>query len=569
MPVQNIEIAWILDALADLSELDGDNPYRVRAYRTAARTVGQLDEPLHERVEADADLTRLPGIGKEIAAKIREVVGTGQLGTLDRLSERVPLSLRDLLALPGVGAKQVRTLHAELAIATLDELRDALEDGRVESLRGFGAKRVRQLRDAVERELSRERRWRLDVAEQLSRPLTDDLRTDHAIEGVYLTGSLRRRCETVGDVDLVVVSPQPDRAVELIAAHDDIAEPIERDGLGVNARFRSGLGLEAHIVPPELTGIAMLHGTGSSGHLTALRERARSQGLELRDEGLVRTGDLAAAESEADIYEALGLGWVPPELRESWGEVEAAARGDLPDLITVDEIRGDLQTHTTFSDGEHTLAEMTEAARSRGYAYIAITDHSQRMRVANGLSPERLRDQLAQIDDLNEDFDDITILKSCEVDVLEDGTLDLPDDVLEELDLVVVSVHSKFDLSRDAQTERIVRALEHPAVTVLAHPTGRVVNRRDPYDVDVERVVAAAIDSDVWLEINASPQRLDLKDEHIRLAKGMGARFVVSTDAHRTSELANMRYGVDQARRAWLTSEDVINTRSIEAWPIR
>ncbi len=559
MPVQNIEIAWVLDALADLSELDGDNPYRVRAYRTAARTVGQLDEPLHARVEAEADLTTLPGIGAEIAAKIREIVRTGQLDTLERLAERVPLSLRDLLALPGVGAKQVRTLHAELAIATLEELRDALEDGRVESLRGFGAKRVRQLRAAVDREMSREPRWRIDVAEQLSQPLMDDLRSHNAVQEVYLTGSLRRRCETIGDVDLVVVSPQLDRAVELIAAHEDIAEPIERDERGVKAQFRSGLPLQARIAPPERMGIALLDGTGSSGHLEALRQRARSQGLELRDDGLVRNGDLAAAESEAAFYGALDTDWIPPELREGRGEVEAAAGGELPDLITVDEIRGDLQMHTTFSDGEGTLGEMAQAARSRGYDYVAITDHSQRMRVANGLSPERLRDQLAQIDDLNEDFDDITILKSCEVDVLEDGTLDMPDDVLDELDLVVVSVHSKFDLSGDAQTERICRALEQGSVNVLAHPTGRIVNRRDPYDVDIERVIAAAIDSDVWLEINASPQRLDLKDEHIRMAKENGARFVISTDAHRTAELANMRYGVDQARRGGLGANDVVN----------
>lgn len=560
MPIQNIEIAWALDSLADLAEIDGDNPYRVRAYRTAARTVGQLDEPLHAWVEADADLTTLPGIGGEMAAKIREFVRTGRLETLDQLAEHVPLSLRDLLALPGVGAKQVRTLHAELGIRTLDELIEALDNGQVGSLRGFGAKRVRGLREAAERAIRRERRWRIDVAEQLSEPLMADLQSHDAIIEVGAAGSLRRRCETVGDVDIVVVTQHPEVAADAVAAHDDVDRVIERDEWGVKAELRSGLSMEVRLAGPSSSGIAWLDATGSSAHRAALHERARDGGMELREDGLVRDGQVVASEAEGAVYAALGLDWIPPELREGRGEVEAAARGDLPDLITVDAIRGDLQMHTTFSDGAHTLAEMTEAARSRGYAYIAITDHSQRMRVANGLSPERLRDQLAQIDDLNAEYDDIAILKSCEVDVLEDGTLDMPDDVLEELDLVVVSVHSKFDLTRDAQTERICRALAHPAVRILAHPTGRVVNRRLPYDVDIERVIAATIENDVGLEINASPQRLDLKDEHVRLAKGMGARFVISTDAHRTSELANMRYGVDQARRGSLSASDVVNT---------
>lgn len=564
MPVQNIEIAWVLEALADLSEIDGDNPYRVRAYRTAARTASQLNEPLHRWVEAELDLTQLPGVGSEISAKIREIARTGRLGTLERIAERVPRSLRDILALPGVGAKQVRTLHTELWINTLDELIEALDDGRVESLPGFGAKRVRQLREAAEREMTREHRWRIDVAEQLSQPLVEDLLAHEAVQDVHVAGSLRRRCETIGDVDLVIVSLQPDQVVELIVAHEDISDPIERDEPGVKAQFRSGLPLEARIASPDLAGIALLYGTGSSAHREALMERAQAQGVDLRDDGLFRNGDLVAASSETDVYTSLELDWIPPEMRESHGEIETAAYRELPALITADDIQGDLQTHTTFSDGKNSLREMAEAARARGYGYIGITDHSQRMRVANGLSPERLREQMAEIDDLNEDFDDVVILGSCEVDVLEDGTLDMPDDVLAELDLVVASVHSKFDLSRDAQTERICRALEHPSVKIFAHPTGRIVNRRDPYHLDIERVIAAAIEHDVYLEINASPQRLDLKDAHIRLARGMGARFVISTDAHRASELANIRYGVDQARRGWLSAGDVVNTLG---WP--
>jgi len=560
MPIQNIEIAWVLDSLADLAEIDGDNPYRVRAYRTAARTVGRLDEPLHAWVEADADLTTLPGIGTEIAAKIREFVRTGRLATLDQLAEHVPLSLRDLLALPGVGAKQVHALHAELGIRTLNELIEALDNGQVESLRGFGAKRVRAFREVAQRAIRRDRRWRIDVAEQLSKPLMADLQSHDAIIEVGAAGSLRRRCETVGDVDIVVVTQHPEVAADAVAAHEDVDRVIERDELGVKAELRSGLSVEARLAGPSSRGIARLDATGSSAHREALDERARNGGMELREDGLVRDGRVVASEAEGAVYAELGLGWIPPELREATGEIKAAAREEFPDLVTLEAIRGDLQMHSTFSDGENSLAEMAEAARTRGYGYIAITDHSQRMSVANGLSPEHLREQLAQIHDLNAKFDDITVLKSCEVDVLEDGSLDMPDDVLAELDLGVVSVHSKFDLSRDAQTERICGALAHPAVSILAHPTGRIVNRRDPYDVDIERVIAAAIANDVWLEINASPQRLDLKDEHIRLAMKMGARFVVSTDAHRTSELANMRYGVDQARRGWLSAADVVNT---------
>lgn len=564
MPVQNVEIAWILDDLADLSELDGDNPHRVRAYRTAARTIGQLDEPLHRWVDDVADLTELPGVGSEIAAKIREIVQTGRLGTLERLAERVPRSLPDLLRLPGLGVKQVRTLHAELGITTLDHLVEALDDGRVEALRGFGPKRVRQLREAAERERTREPRWRIDVAEQLSRPLVEDLCSHGVVQDVHVAGSLRRRCETIGDVDLVVVSPQPDEAADLMATHEDIVDPVERDGLGIKAHLRAGLPVETRIVMPDSTGIALLYGTGSGKHREALTERAHAQGFDLRDGGLFGIDDLSVAAAEAEIYAALGLDWIPPELRENQGEIEAAARGELPALVTAGDIQGDLQMHTTFSDGENSLRQMAEAARGRGYVYIAITDHSQRMRVANGLSPDRLREQMAAIDDLNQTLAELVILKGCEVDVLEDGTLDMPDDVLHELDLVVASVHSKFDLSRDAQTERISRALEHPSVTILAHPTGRIVNRRDPYDVDIERVIAAAVENDVWLEINASPQRLDLKDTHIRLAREMGAQFVISTDAHRRSELANMRYGVDQARRGWLSAGDVVNTLD---WP--
>ncbi len=581
--MENLDVARTLEELADLLEIQGANPFRIRAYRNAVRTVEGLTRPLRVMVEAGEDLTGLPGIGKDIAARIEELIETGRMEMLEQLDAEVPRSLVELMRLDGVGPKKAHKLYDELDVRTVDDLEAELQSGRVESLQGFGKKSAEKILRAIAEHRAHVGRFLLDDVEQLVAPVIEHVKAAPGVDRVEVAGSLRRRKETIGDVDLLARCEGDGTAVVDHFVAYPAAERVDAAG-GTKGSIvlRSGLQIDLRVIPPRSFGAAMQYFTGSKEHNVAMRTRAVRGGLRVNEWGVFRIpegadpeslgkedGERLAGQTEEEVYEALGMAWMPPELRENRGEVEASLRGSLPRLVSLDDIRGDLQMHSTWSDGRASLEEMALACRDRGYAYFAITDHSQAMAMVQGLTPERAREQWSEIEEVRERVEGIEILRSAEVDILKDGSLDLPDDVLEELDVVVVSVHSFMDQDRKTMTDRVLRAIRHPLVDILAHPTGRLLNRREPYELDVEAVLATAAERDVAVEVNANPNRLDLSDVHVFRAKELGVRVVISTDAHSPRGLDNMRFGVDQARRGWLEPGGVLNTMEVgelRAW---
>jgi len=580
--MENVEIARTLGLVADLLEIRGANPFRVRAYRNAVRTVEGLTRPLRRMVAEGEDLTRLPGVGEDISGYIRELVDSGRLSVLDEIREEVPESLAELVRLDGVGPKRARKLWKELDVTSVDELALALDEGVVEELDGIGEKTVEKMRRSIAEFRRHTARTALAEADALVEPLLAYMDEAPGLQRIEVAGSYRRRKETVGDVDLLVVSAEPGGVTDHFVSYPRV-ERVEMAGESrATVVLRTGLQVDLRVVPGEAYGAALHYFTGSKEHNVAIRKRGVERGLRINEYGVFRVeedeapreaeeadpeaGERVGGETEADVFEAVGLVWIPPELREDRGEIEAAAGGELPELVTGEEIRGDLQMHSTWSDGKHSIRAMAEACRDRGYAYMAITDHSQRVTVAGGLDAERLEAQWAEIDGVRKEVEGLEIFRSMEVDILRDGSLDLDEEHLTGLDLVLVSVHSYFDLPRGEQTQRIVRALAHPEVDILAHPTGRRINRRDPYEVEIEEVLSAAREHGVAVELNAHPERLDLKDLHVYRARELGVPVVISTDAHAREDLRYMRYGVEQARRGWLEASDILNARSLEGF---
>jgi len=563
LPVHNADVEDIFNQVADLLEIEGANQFRVRAYRNAARTVGGLSRNAADMVEEGEDLTELSGIGEDLASKIEEIVKTGGLEQLEKIKARTPPGLAELLKVSGLGPKRMQTLREELGITSLDELEHAAKEGHIRHIHGFGEKIEAGILEDLERVREDEGRTLLMVAEQVAEPLVDYLREAEGTSQVVVAGSYRRRKETVGDLDVLVTGDDGTRAIEHFAQYEDVAEVVSKGETRSTVTLRSGLQVDVRAVAPESYGAAVLYFTGSKSHNIHLRRMAMDQGLKINEYGIFEGQDRIAGEREEEIYALFDLPLIPPELREDRGEIEAAQNDALPDLITLDDIRGDLQMHTQSSDGHATLEEMARTAQGLDYEYIAITDHSAYVAVTQGLDAEALAQQADEIDRLNEKLEGIVLLKSIEVDILEDGSLDLPNDSLKRLDLTICSVHSKFDLSRQEQTERIIRAMDNPYFTILAHPTGRRIGERAPYDVDMERVMEAALERGCFLEINAHPDRLDLNDVHAKMAKDMGLKLAISADAHRLDELNYMRYGVGQARRGWLEAQDVLNARPL------
>lgn len=564
MPIQNAEVADLFNKVADLLEIEGENQFRVRAYRDAARTVGGHSRSVAEMVEKDEDLTELPGIGRDLAGKIREIVESGKLSQAEELEKRTEPGLRELLGLPGLGRERVRELHERLEVRSLQELEEAAHDSKIRELPGFGKKTEQNILEAIEQGSTSEKRIKLSVAEQVAKSLEDYLKGIRGVDKAVVAGSYRRRQETVGDLDVVVTSKKGGEVIENFVEYEDVQKVVSKGKTRTSVVLRSGLQVDLRVVPKESFGAALLYFTGSQSHHVALRDMSLKKKLKINEYGVFEGEEQVAGRTEEEIYKKLGLTYVQPELRENRGELEAARKGELPDLITLDDIRGDLHSHTKATDGRNSLEEMARAAKERGYDYLATTDHSKRLRMVNGLDEKRLREQMEKIDRLNEELGGITVLKGIEVDILEDGFLDLPDDVLAELDIVVCSVHHKFGLSEKKQTERIIRAMQNPNANVIAHPTGRMIGERQPYDVDMEGVMEAAKENGCFLELNANPNRLDLNDVYCKMAKEMGVEISVSTDAHSTSGLDNMRFGIGQARRGWLENKDVINTRTLK-----
>ena len=561
MPVYNSDVAEIFREVADLLDIEGANQFRVRAYRNAARTIATLSRNVADLVEDGEDLTELEGIGEDLAGKIEEIVKTGSLEQLQEIKQRTPPELAGMLDIAGLGPKRVQAIYEELEITTLDELREAAEEGEIQDLEGFGEKTQQNILDELEREPEEERTL-LSVAEEYVAPLIEYLCGVEGVEQVEAAGSYRRRKETVGDLDILATGQDGERIIERFVEYEDVEEIVSQGETRSTVLLRLGIQVDLRVVAQESYGAALLYFTGSKAHNIALRNMALDRDWKINEYGVFEAEDRIAGETEGEIYELLDLAYVVPELREDRGELEAAQKGELPHLVTLEDLRGDLQSHTKSSDGHGTLEEMADAARDMGYEYLAITDHSQYVGVTQGLDAGELAEQMDAIDALNEKLEGIRLLKAIEVDILEDGSLDLPDDVLEVLDLRICSVHSKFNLSRDEQTERILRAMDNPNFNILAHPTGRRIQERRPYEVDMERLLEGALERGCFLEVNAQPDRLDLDDVYCKMAKEMGLRLSISTDAHRPVELEYMRFGVGQARRGWLEPDDVLNTRS-------
>ncbi|HEX7000089.1 MAG TPA: DNA polymerase/3'-5' exonuclease PolX [Trueperaceae bacterium] len=570
--MSNAEIARQLDRLADLSELDGDNPFKVRAYRNAATTIRDIETPVEELLAGGADLTAIKGIGKEIASKVRTLVQTGAMPQLIELEGRVPVGLLDVTRVKGVGPKQAATLWRALGVQSVDDLEAAARAGRLTELKGFGAKSAERILRGIESYRRNVGRLPLGHVDAVLVPLLERLLAVPGVQRLEVAGSYRRRKESVGDVDLVAVATAPSALHDALATYDEVATVLGGGDTKTSVELWSGLQVDLRTVEESSYGAALLYFTGSKEHNVELRQLALDKGWHLNEYGLYaggapgkdrHGGKRLAGATEEEVYANLGLPFVPPELREGRGEVAAAAAGELPDLIDLKDLRGDLHMHTTWSDGRDSLETMIGACAALGYEYMAVTDHSGSLALQGGLDDEKLRRQHAELATLTAGRDDIRVLRGMEVDILKDGSLDVTDEQLANLDIVIVSVHSFFELAASVQTERVVKALSHPRVNVYAHPLGRQIGQRDPIAIEMEEVFAACAANGVAVEHNASPRRLDLPDVQLRAAVAAGLKVFIGSDAHSARGLGVMRLGVDQARRAWLTAGDVVNTRPL------
>jgi DNA polymerase (family 10) len=563
MPVYNADIANVFDEIADYLEIDGENPFRVRAYRNAARTVRGLGPELKDMVAQKEDLSQLPGIGKELTAKIHEILNTGTARALKKLQAKIPPEVRQILKLPNLGPKRVRVLYHDLKIQSLDELRQAAKDGRIRELPGFGKKTENQLLAAVEAHAERELRFKIADVRPFAESLLSALKKVEGVKQVVVAGSYRRSVETVGDLDILVIADKDSLVMDRFVAYQDVADVLSKGMTRSSVVLRTGLQVDLRRVEEKSFGAALQYFTGSQAHNIAVRRLGRQRGLKINEYGVFKFDERVAGDSEESVYNSVGLSYIPPELRENRGEIDASREKRLPRLVKLDDIKGDLHVHTNASDGRHSLKDMALAAKQRRLQYIAVAEHSQLLAFAGGLDESRLLKQMDEIDRLSEELEGVHILKSIEVDILEDGRLDLQNDVLEKLDLVVASVHSNFDLPEDRQTARILRAMDNPYFTILAHPSGRLIDQREAYKVDMEKVIRQAAERGCFIELNARPKRLDLVDIYCQVAKDLGVLISINSDAHRVDDFDHLRYGVGQARRGWLGKGDVLNTRSL------
>ena len=565
MPVHNADVAAIFDEIADLLEIESANPFRVRAYRNAARTLRDLGRDVVAMMAEGEDLTELPGIGEDLASKIKEIVKTGTAAMLEEHRKNVPATLTNLLKIPGLGPKRVQALYHKLGIRTLEDLRNAARDRRVRALQGFGAKTEQHILEQVQAKTGEAKRFKLAIAAQYAEALISYLKTSAGAKQVVAAGSYRRVKETIGDLDLLVTAPSGSPVTDRFVSYPEVREVLVHGITKASVRLACGLQVDLRVVPEASYGAALQYFTGSKEHSVQLRQLAQQRGLKLNEYGLFKGKESVAGATEESVYAAVGLPWIPPELRENRGEFEAAQSGRLPRLVELADLKGDLHAHTKATDGRNSLKEMVEAARGRGFEYLAITDHSRRLTMARGLDPKRLFEQLEEIDRMNGVSPGLTILKGIEVDILEDGSLDLPDEDLSRLDLVVGAVHSHFRLSREKQTERILRAMDRPHFTILAHPSGRLIDEREPYEVDMHRLIRHARERGCFLEVNAHPVRLDLTDMNCQMAKEEGVMVSINSDAHSVLDFENLRYGVGQARRGWIDKSNVLNAMSLHA----
>ena len=558
----NEQIAGVFEQVADLLEIQGANPFRLRAYRNAARTIKSTADSFESLVSERADLTEYPGIGKDLAKQIVEITKTGQHPKLADLRQQVPEGVVDMLKIPGVGPKKAGVFFNTLKLTSLDALKAAAEAGRLADLKGFGKKTEQAILENIDMAAEAGRRVLISVARTSAETVVEDLLKLEEVTQASVAGSCRRRRETCGDLDVLVTCAEPSVPMDFLAAHPLVESLLQRGETKQRVRLSSGVEMDMRVVPNESFGAALQYFTGSKEHNVVIRQRAKDRGLKVNEYGVFRGSVQIAGATEEDVYQAVELPWIPPELRENRGEIEAAENGTLPDLLTIDQIKGDLHMHTTASDGTASVLEMAEAAKARGLQYIAVTDHSKRVSMANGLDARRLRRHWEEIRRINEQIQGIEVLCGIECDILEDATLDLDDAVLAEADWVVAVLHYGLNQPRDQIMKRLLCAVTNPHVHIIGHPTGRLVGRRQGADINMTEVLRAAADNGVMMEINAHPKRLDLDDIHAAAAKDLDIPIVISTDSHSVNGFDVLQYGVDQARRAGLSKEDVANTKT-------
>jgi DNA polymerase (family 10) len=570
MSVHNEEIARIFDEMAELLALQSENPFRIRAYQRAAQSIRGHRQEISDLVRQSADacieprvaLDAIPGIGQDLAAKILEIIATGRCKALERLRKHVPQGLVELLRIPGLGPKRVQTLYTQLKVRSLKDLERAVKVQALSKVRGLGPKLNERLARELRAASPEERRWLRSIAQQFAEPLASHLRRVPGVDRVLVAGSYRRGRETVGDLDILVSATDAGAVSQALHRYDEIASWSAEGARRVTVSLRSGLQVDLRISEPGCFGAALYYFTGSKAHNIHVRRIAQDRGLKINEYGVFRGRKLIAGDTEESVFDSVGLPWIPPEMREDQGEIELARAGKLPALITREALRGDLHCHTNATDGQESLEAMARAAQAAGLKYVAITDHSKYLGMVKGLDERRLRQQMEAIDRLNEQLD-ITLLKGIEVDILEDGKLALPSHLLAELDVVVAAIHSKFDLTEQQQTRRVLRAMENPAFGILGHPGARLIGERRPIALDMQRICQAAKQRPCYLELNSQPNRLDLDDAQCRLAQEHGVLVSIASDAHHGAQFEYLDYGVVQARRGWLRAQDVLNAKPL------
>ena len=581
--MDNKSIAGILYETADLLEIDAADSFRIRSYRNAAEAIEALPQQISDLIAEDKQVLAIPGIGKGMLQNLKEMLGEGRLKLHTELLTKYRPSMLQLLKVQGLGPKTIALIWTAYQVSDLEGVEQLARDGKIRVLPRMGEKHEQKLLKAIEDYRRIAGRFLLDAAEKQAEKIIEHLRDYPGVEKTTPAGSLRRGRETVGDLDILVTGPaccedaERQKLIDHIIKLPGLMEIIARGENKVSFRMRGGMQVDVRFLSPESFGSAMQYFTGSKAHNVALRQRALKMGFTLSEYSLSRLDDQAvvASKSEEEIYNALKLDYIPPEMRENLGEIDLAAKHELPALVSLDDIKGDVHMHTVETDGRNTIEEMAEAARARGYQYVAITDHSKNLAFANGLDDARAVDHIKKIRAVSDRMEGVRIFAGIEVDILEDGTLDLSDIVLEQMDLVIASVHSHFNQPAEEMTARLVKAIENPNVSILGHPTGRILLRRDAYPYDMDAVLRAAARQKVAMELNAYPDRLDLCDQNLRMARQHGVKIVINTDSHHTTHMEKMRFGVLQARRAWLTAADVLNTLPVEdfaeamkhAWP--